>query len=172
MKFRLCILLLAVCLCCGCVTQKADHIDFTIAGVYRAQVPGYTSLLVLSTHGQYHLTRTLFDGTSERVSGEETGRWSRDKIGITLIPVESRGEADQQDRLRRLFPVENSEGSVLLVSAIEKSNIGDGTRIRVIFLRTEVALDDALQREIPPNKSLQPTATAVTPPAGQEARQP
>jgi len=115
-------------------------------------VPGSTTELNLKQSGDYEIITSGFDGRSSRVSYTEKGVWKSDTFAIILEPIPERKDLDLCLVLsRRLFALQNEDGTILLVSRPEFSPPDPNGRIRfrVMFERV-------------PNQSVDSTRSAGT----------
>ena len=149
----------------GASPRAETTCDLPICGRFVAASPGYTTRLQLSVSGDYSLSASLYDGKITKVIWTESGRWSRDSVAIDLIPNAKLAHRDYPKNLRRLFPLENMEGGILLVSRVERNSHGE-PRFGIMYIREDALESDPGASLDRPNKSLEPTSTSVMSPAG------
>ena len=96
-------------------------------GIYVYMVPGGTDTLHLAPSGIYSLITEGEAGRTSRVTAREQGRWKFDGWAVILEPDPASEKTEQKNGWvgRRLFPVEDIDGSRFLVSPLRKQKGSD-----------------------------------------------
>ena len=131
-----------------------------VVGRYVQMVPGSAASLELSNAGGYLLSRRTFDGQKVQVTMREKGAWRFEGCAIVLSPTGPADMSPDMQSFRRLFPLEEKGGDLVLVSPMQR--IGGGEYAFVTIFRKEASVEppNAMPRTVPgrANSAAEPSA--------------